>query len=159
MFTLLIYGTYRVLPCLSQPRIREANPAGRQTDATVVNIFWPWDQLLRLVGGPDKPHRMVQTVLSTSAKPEEDLRYRWTKRWTEKKKKNPTTWRLILISSLRREKHSFLLPGLRWRARLSSEAKTTKEEQKRPNLLEEVEEQERRCLFSVKEVCYHDSRS
>lgn len=27
----------------------------RQTDATFVNIFWPWDQLLMLAGGPDKP--------------------------------------------------------------------------------------------------------
>lgn len=80
----------------SHPHIGEANPAGRQTDATVVNIFWPWDQLLRLVGGADKPHRMVQTGLSSSAKPEEALCYRWTNRQRKKK----TTWRLILISSL-----------------------------------------------------------
>lgn len=37
--------------------------SGRQTDATVVNIFWPWDQLLRPAGGLDKPHRMAQPGL------------------------------------------------------------------------------------------------
>lgn len=69
--------------CHSPLHIFQANPAGRQTDATVVNIFWPWDQLLRLVEGGDKPHRMVQAGLSSSAKPEEDLCYRWTN-WQRK---------------------------------------------------------------------------
>lgn len=73
------------IPCHWHPHIGEANPAGRQTDATVVNIFWPWDQLLRLVGGADKPHRMVQAGLSSPAKPEEDFCYRRTK---QERKKN-----------------------------------------------------------------------
>lgn len=40
MFTLLIcvYAVYFHLAGM--------NPAGKQTDATVVNILWPWDQLL-----------------------------------------------------------------------------------------------------------------
>lgn len=54
--------------------------SGRQTDATVINIFWPWDQLLRLAGGDDKPHRMAQSGLSNVTKPEKDLSYRSTNR-------------------------------------------------------------------------------
>lgn len=57
--------------------------SGRQTDATVINIFWPWDQLLRLAGGDDKPHRMAQSGLSNVTKPEKDLSYRSTN-WQRK---------------------------------------------------------------------------
>lgn len=101
------------IPCHSQPHIGEANPAGRQTDATVVNIFWPWDQLLRLVEGADKPHRMVQAGLSSSAKPEEDLCYRWTNR--ERKKNNLAPYPYLLSARV-----ETLLPAPQFQVACSS---------------------------------------
>lgn len=121
MFTLLVSvaAERRRLRSLFHPA--QTNPAGRQTDATLVNIFWPWDQVLGPAGGADEPHRTVQAGLSSSAKPEEQLCYRRTRGRTQH-----------LISSLLGEKHSFLLLRLRWRARRSSEAKTARPEQTRP---------------------------
>lgn len=39
--------------------------SGRATDATVVNIFWPWDQLLSLSAANDKRHRMTAALITT----------------------------------------------------------------------------------------------
>lgn len=66
------------LPSLFHPA--QTNPAGRQTDATLVNIFWPWDQVL---GPAGEPHRTAQAGLSSSAKPEEQLCYRRTRGRTQ----------------------------------------------------------------------------
>lgn len=138
-------------PCHSHPRIGEANPAGRQTDATVVNIFWPWEQLLRLVGGADKPHRMVQAGLSSSAKPEEDLCYRRANGQRKKNNLAPYPYRL----SVRGET---LLPAPQFQvayARLRSEAKTMREEQRdKVQACRSVKDRGRQCLFSVKESLF-----
>lgn len=120
MFTLLLLAAERrPLGSLFHPA--QTNPAGRQTDATLVNIFWPRDQVLGPAGGAVEPHRTVQAGLSSSAKPEEQLCYRRTRGRTQH-----------LISSLLRKKHYFLLLRLRWRARRSPEAKTTRPEQTGP---------------------------
>lgn len=155
MFTLLIseplmdYAVCQL--CHSHPRIGEANPAGRQTDATVVNIFWPWEQLLRLVGRADKPHRMVQAALSSSAKPEEDLCYR---RANGQRKKNNLAPYPYLLSA----RGETLLPAPQFQvayARLRSKAKTTREEQRdKVQACRSVKDWGRQCLFSVKESLF-----
>lgn len=121
----------------------QTNPAGRQTDATLVNIFWG---LLAEQTSPTGRCRQAyraqpsQRSSSAIAAPEEEL-----------STLSPLCWG---------EKHSFLLLWLRWRARRSSEAKTTRPEQTRPRPEaprrtrpfwhgEEIREIQRRCLFSV----------